>query len=84
MPTLGTEALIKKAIEGDREYLVVGRLTKSQPGPDAPFDGLDLWLDPGPEEEPRPHASARSSASIAAVRWIGLATGAETRCGVDT
>ena len=66
------------ALKGDREYLVVGRLSKSKPGAQAPFDSLSLWTDPLPGEETKPHAHARSPNAPANVRWIGFSTGRKT------
>jgi hypothetical protein len=67
---------------GDREYLLVARLSKSQPGQGAPFDQLDLWVDPKVEkadvEAPKPDVSVSYSRSISSVNWIGFATGVKT------
>ena len=65
-------------LEGDREYLIVGRLWKSQAGESMPFDQLDLWVDPQNKDEFSPAASASSKESIATVRWIGFSTGIKT------
>ncbi|NND95844.1 MAG: DUF1549 domain-containing protein, partial [Pirellulaceae bacterium] len=65
-------------LTGDREYLVVGRLWKSVPGPREAFDQLDLWVDPQNGAEFKPDASTSSAKSIQQVRWIGFSTGAKT------
>ncbi len=67
-----------KKLEGDREYLIVGRLWKSSGGASKPFDQLELWVDPIPEAENSPDASASSTKSISEVRWLGFSTGAKT------
>ena len=70
------------ALVGDREYLLVARLAKSQPGQGAPFDLLDLWVDPkvkeGGDAAPKPDASVSYARSISSVNWIGFATGMKT------
>lgn len=65
-------------LEGDRDYLVVGRLWKSSPGKHEPFDQLSLWVDPQEPEEFKPDIAVQNPKSIATVRWIGFATGAKT------
>jgi len=68
----------KTQLVGDREFRIVGRLWKSRPGKDQLFDSLDIWIDPGPEEEFKPHASAVSRKSLSRVSWIGFSTGRKT------
>lgn len=65
-------------LEGDRDYLILGRLWKSTPGPQQPFDQLSLWINPKAEEEFSPHVSVSNSKSISQVSWIGFSTGAKT------
>lgn len=65
-------------VEGDRDYLVVARLWKSEPGAGNSFNQLDLWVDPQPGSEFEPEASTSSRQSISSVDWIGLSTGAKT------
>lgn len=67
-------------LQGDRDVLIVGRLKKSTPGPDQPFDLLDVWIDPTglPVAEQPPNASARTASAISQVRWIGFSTGVKT------
>lgn len=65
-------------LEGDRDFLVVGRLWKSKTGAAEVFDQLDLWIDPEEDAEFKPNASAKSAKSISDVRWIGFSTGAKT------
>ena len=68
-------------LQGDREFLVVGRLWKSTPGDGEPFDCLDLWIDPAADDERSPDASVTSQKAISEVRWIGFSTGAKTEIG---
>ena len=65
-------------LEGDRDYLVVARLWKSDPGVENPFNQLDLWVDPKPGNEFDPGASVSSHRSISSVNWIGFSTGGKT------
>ncbi|QDT49031.1 Planctomycete cytochrome C [Symmachiella dynata] len=69
------------ALQGNREFLIVGRLWKSVSGYDEPFDRFDLWVDPNGDEEFKPSASTNSQKSITAVNWIGFSTGAKTEAG---
>ena len=63
---------------GDRDILVVGRLSKTVPGRDQPFDRLELWIDPEPQDHPEPVASVSSRRAPHVVEWIGFSTGAKT------
>lgn len=67
-----------KLVEGDRDYLVVARLWKSEPGVEKPFNQLDLWVDPKTGNEFEPEASTSSHKSISSIDWIGFSTGAKT------
>ena len=65
-------------IEGDREFLIIGRLRKTAPGSDQPFDFLELWIDPKPDALSKPAASRRGVRGITSVEWIGFSTGGKT------
>ncbi|NNE93855.1 MAG: DUF1553 domain-containing protein, partial [Verrucomicrobiales bacterium] len=65
-------------LEPDREFLIVARLWKPVPGPDKPFDKLDLWVDPKLADEKKPQASVSSTGSLAEVKWLGFSTGRKT------
>ncbi|WP_161604808.1 PSD1 and planctomycete cytochrome C domain-containing protein [Roseiconus nitratireducens] len=65
-------------LRGGRDFLVVARLWKSDPGRDRPFDQLNLWIDPDPDAEFQPHASVESRQSVSQVKWIGFSTGRKT------
>ncbi len=65
-------------VNPDREFTVTARLWKSVPGEKNLFDNLDLWIDPKPDEENKPHATIRSTKSIPEVSWIGFSTGRKT------
>ena len=65
-------------LEGDREYLLVGRLWKSRSGANEPFDQWDLWVDPTADAEFSPDASAKSPKAISVIRWMGFSTGRKT------
>ena len=74
----GGQKFTKTALQGDREYLVVGRLSKTKPGTNAPFDSLGLWINPLPGEENKPHAHVRSAQAPGTIRWLGFSTGRKT------
>ncbi len=64
---------------GDRETLVVGRLSKSTPGADRPFDQLALWVDPQPDELDSPGATISTPrGKVSSVGWLGFSTGGKT------
>ena len=63
---------------GGKDFLVVARLWKSEPGPDQPFDQLNLWVDPAPDAEFQPAASVENAKAISQVNWIGFSTGGKT------
>ncbi|WP_166823109.1 PSD1 and planctomycete cytochrome C domain-containing protein [Thalassoroseus pseudoceratinae] len=65
-------------LQGDREFLLVARLWKSNPGPKQPFDQLDLWVNPAAHAEKSPDASTQSARAIHRVSWIGFSTGRKT------
>ena len=66
-------------VTSDREFLVVGRLAKSNPGKDQPFDQLALWIDPEPDDLENPQAGISTDQSrVEAIRWLGFSTGAKT------
>jgi len=65
-------------VEGDRNYTVVGRIWKSTPGNQQPFDQLSLWIDPSGTEELKPDISVQSQTSISTIKWIGFSTGGKT------
>ena len=65
-------------VEGDRTYLIVGRLAKSTRGPRNEYDSFSIWVDPQPDAKGTPLAVSKSSRGINLVRWIGFATGLKT------
>ncbi len=68
-------------LAGDRDFLLLGRLWKSEPGEGTPFDRLDFWVDPKPGAEFSPDASVSNAKAISAVGWIGFSTGGKTEPG---
>ncbi len=74
----GVERHTKTALKGDVDYRLVARLWKTKAGEKSPFDNLDLWIDPLPGAEFKPHASTSSKKSISSVKWLGFATGRKT------
>lgn len=65
-------------LERDRDYVVVGRLSKPEKSLRAGFTRFDLWVDPKPDELGEPVASTVNPQSVNAVRWVGFATGLKT------
>lgn len=63
---------------GDETYLVVAKLSKSSDHPLAPFDRMELWIDPDKSASlPKPDASSEGR-SINSVRWVGFSIGRRT------
>jgi hypothetical protein len=54
-------------------YYVVGRLSKSVPGPASLFDRFALWIDPA-AVDPTPDASSAYTGSIASFSMLGMRT----------
>jgi len=65
-------------LERDRDYLIVGKLTKPDQSVRAGFTRFDLWVDPQPGDLEKPVASAVNPQSVNGVRWVGFATGYKT------
>jgi len=65
-------------VEGDQDYLLVGRLWKSKTGAENAFDHFDLWVNPKKDAGTKPHATAVSSRALKQVNWIGFSTGRKT------
>ncbi len=65
-------------LERGRDYVLVGRLSKSEPTERADFDRFDLWVNPTPEDLGQPAASIRDQQSVNFVRWVGFSTGRKT------
>lgn len=65
-------------LERDRDYLVVGRLSKPEKSVRAGFTRFDLWVDPQPGDLERPVATTVNPQSVNGVRWVGFATGYKT------
>ncbi|QDU09947.1 PSD1 and planctomycete cytochrome C domain-containing protein [Gimesia aquarii] len=65
-------------LERDRDYQIVGRLSKPEKSLRAGFTRFDLWVDPKPDEFDQPVATAVNPQSVNAVRWVGFATGYKT------
>ncbi len=68
-------------LERGRDYVVVGRLSKSDPTERADFDRFDLWVNPKGDDFEKPTATIKHSQSVNFVRWIGFATGRKTEKG---
>lgn len=74
----GLTAFSRVELQGDRTYLLIAKLSKSQSGFTAEFDRLSLWIDPQSTEEPRVADASVSARSFNSVRWVGFATGLKT------
>ncbi|MCA9175613.1 MAG: PSD1 domain-containing protein [Planctomycetales bacterium] len=64
-----------KPLQGDVEHRIVARLRVSEGG--RSYDQLELWINPGPGELARPHATARGRGPQT-LRWMGFTTGGKT------
>ncbi len=80
MVRIGAEKTAWSAVELERgrDYVVVGRLSKSEPTERADFDRFELWVDPKVEDRGSPDAAIQHSQSVNFVRWVGFATGRKT------
>jgi len=65
-------------LERDRDYQIVGRLSKPEKSLRAGFTRFDLWVDPKPGALDQPVATAVNPQSVNGVRWVGFATGYKT------
>jgi len=65
-------------LERDRDYQIVGRLSKPDKSLRAGFTRFDLWVDPKPGDLDQPVATAVNPQSVNGVRWVGFATGYKT------
>lgn len=65
-------------VVGDREFLLVAQLKKSKSGATEPYDVLNLWVDPNPEDLRKPDAAATSRNAVAKIAWLGFSTGLKT------
>lgn len=79
MARIGSENTGPSDVEvvGDRTYLIVARISKTQPGPLSNFDHLELWVDPDGKTSRPPDATAFGRGSNL-IRWIGFSTGKKT------
>ncbi|WP_425395232.1 DUF1553 domain-containing protein [Aeoliella sp.] len=64
-------------VKGNHTYVVIARLSKTQPGPLGSYDHLELWIDPEDGMQDVPDATAYGRGSNL-VRWVGFATGRKT------
>lgn len=65
-------------LERDRDYQIVGRLSKPDKTLRAGFTRFDLWVDPEPKDRDEPVATAINPQSVNGIRWVGFATGYKT------
>ncbi|MFH1300639.1 MAG: PSD1 and planctomycete cytochrome C domain-containing protein [Planctomycetota bacterium] len=65
-------------LQRDRDYLIVGRLSKSEKSLRAGFTKFELWVDPKPGELEQPVATTVNPQSVNGVSWVGFATGYKT------
>ncbi len=64
-----------------REYVLVGRLSKTDPTERADYDQFELWVNPKTEDRDQPDARIKHPNSVNVVRWIGFSTGRKTEPG---
>ncbi|MDG2222299.1 MAG: DUF1553 domain-containing protein [Rubripirellula sp.] len=65
-------------LQGDRDTVVIARLSKSKIGSNEPFDLLSLWVDPTSDAESKPLASTQHRQALTRVTWLGFSTGGKT------
>lgn len=68
-------------LERGRDYMVVGRLSKTEPTERADFDQFELWVNPKKGDREAPAAMIRHGQSVNFVRWVGFSTGRKTEPG---
>jgi len=68
-------------LERNRDYMVVARLSKTEPNERADFDQLELWVNPRVEDRGEPLAAVKHPRSVNFVRWVGFSTGRKTEPG---
>ena len=74
----GNQVFTDVDVQGDRTYVVVGRLAKSIGGVRNPFDTFQIWVDPRPDAKEHPLATSKNRRGVNLVRWVGFATGRKT------
>lgn len=72
------QQVFSEPLKGDREYDLVGRLSKSKRGAEQPFDTLEMWIDPTVDQFEDPKVQVTVDKTINVVNWIGFSTGAKT------
>lgn len=72
------QQVFSESLVGDRQYDLVGRLSKSKSGSEEPFDQLEMWIDPESDQADRPTVRVTIDKSINEVNWIGFSTGMKT------
>ena len=66
-------------LQGDRETQLVAKVSKSNPGPEQPYDQLELWVDPALIARDKPNAKLKiENARVSSIRWLGFSTGGKT------
>lgn len=68
----GSERTKALAWRDGKTHWVVVRIWKSIPGEEQPFDSLDVWLDPEPDEETKPDVWISSRRTIARIAALGF------------
>jgi len=68
-------------LERNRDYVVAGRLSKTESTARADFDQFELWVNPDPANRGEPAAMIRNRQSVNFVRWVGWSTGRKTEPG---
>ena len=66
-------------LQGDRETQLVAKISKSNPGPEQPFDQIELWIDPVLTARDKPGTKLQvDAARVSTIRWLGFSTGGKT------
>ena len=53
-------------------------ISKSNPGPEQPFDQIELWIDPVLTARTNLAPNYRSMPRVSTIRWLGFSTGGKT------
>ena len=73
-----SEQKFAQSLQGGRDYVIVGLLSKTKLGSDQSFDQLQMWIDPKPDQLLLPDAVVTSENTIKQVNWVGFSTGLKT------
>lgn len=65
-------------LEPGETYRLITRLSKEKPGDRNDFTQMELWINPQPESQEKPHLTISGQAGLHQFNWVGFATGLKT------